>query len=82
MSNITFTLDGAEIAQEIINECFEQAIIGLGRSVREENNSRIKYWLERVRHLINEMIWIEKQIKEIKAAATQQAKPPSTGLYT
>lgn len=73
-------LSGAVAAREIIEDCCQQALQGLQKSLSEGNKTRMTYWIERSGLLLNEWHEIEKTIFELQAAAEEAADRLNTEL--
>lgn len=69
---IKFSLDGAEEAKMIIEECFYFAVERWRHNIEEKNLQRKKYWISRVGHFIGELNWIDTEI--IKKAGDNRLK--------
>jgi hypothetical protein len=65
-SPITFTLEGAEIARDLIDESFQFAVNRWKQSVNENNRKQIQYWHVRVVHFMNELNWIDCLLINLK----------------
>jgi hypothetical protein len=72
-SPITFTLDGAEMARDLIDESFQYAVNRWELSVKENNRKQKQNWLARVLHLMNELNWIDRIIISFKILPDRQS---------
>ena len=70
---ITFTLDGAEMARNLIDESFQYAVKRWEQSIKENNLKQKQNWLGRVLHLMNELNWIDKLIINLKIPTDRQS---------
>lgn len=69
---ITFTLDGAEMARNLIDESFQYAINRYEQSIKKNDSKQKQNWLGRVLHLMNELNWIDKIIINLKTSPDRQ----------
>lgn len=72
-SSITFTLDGAEMARDLIDESFQYAVNRYEQSIKENDFKQKQNWLERVLHLMNELNWIDWLIINLKFSPDRQS---------
>lgn len=72
-SRITFTLDGAEMARNLIDESFQYAIRRYEQSIKENDAKQKQNWLDRVLHLMNELNWIDRTIITLKISSGHQS---------
>jgi hypothetical protein len=70
---ISFTLDGAEMARDLIDESFQYAVNRWEESIKENDPKQKQNWLERVLHLMNELNWIDKLIINLKFSPDRQS---------
>jgi len=70
---ITFTLDGAEMARDLIDESFQYAINRYDQSIKENDLKQKQNWFGRVLHLMNELNWIDKLIINLKISPDRQS---------
>jgi hypothetical protein len=70
---ITFTLDGAEMARDLIDESFQYSINRYEQSIKENDPKQKQNWLGRVLHLMNELNWIDKLITNLKLSPDRQS---------
>jgi hypothetical protein len=76
-------LAGALFAKELIRELYDQAIKALWNSLKEKNQPRVAYWLERIEHYVDEVEKIDNEIEKLKAAEFETLAAhmtPKTGL--
>lgn len=73
MGRITFTLDGAEMARDLINESFQYAVNRYEQSIKENDSKQKQNWLGRVLHLMNELNWIDRIIISLKILPARQS---------
>lgn len=68
-----FSLEGAAIAQQLIDDCLDQAKIGLQHSLQRRNRKRFEFWIPRILHLMKESDWIDEIKRKLEAAADDEA---------
>jgi len=66
-----FSLESAAIAQELINDCLDQAKISLQHSLQSKNRNIFEFWMPRLLHLMKESDWIEGIIEKLEADADE-----------
>lgn len=71
-SHITLTLDGAELARDLIDEAFQYAVNRLELCIKENEPRQKQNWLGCVLHLMNELNWIDKLIINLKILPDHQ----------
>lgn len=69
---ISFTLDGAEMARDLIDESFQYAVNRWEQSIKENDPKQKRNWFERILHLMNELNWIDRLIINLKISPNYQ----------